>query len=118
MEAVREVTVWDLNFQPNHTYLLDGDRIVAYIPKGTDEVRVSKSGKVKLDRRYRKFEKVDAGVFGDLTKEPNEHIIKITGSKGQVYSVDKAEGTCTCPGFKFRGSCKHIEQARWEKTDA
>ena len=118
MEAVREITVWDLDFQPNHTYLLDGERIVAYIPKGTGEIRVSKSGKVKLDRRNRKFEKVDIKLFGDLTTQKDPNIIEVMGSKGNSYFVNKEERTCTCPGYKFRGACKHIEQAHWEKSYA
>lgn len=114
MEALREVTVWETEYQPNHTYLLDGDRIVAYIPKGTDEIRVSKSGRIKLDRRYRKFEKVDASVFGEVAR-PAAKTLKVEGSKGAVYEVDLEEGSCTCPGFKFRGQCKHINQLKEQK---
>ena len=42
---------------------------------------------------------------------------QIVGSKGTVYTVrhQKVAGvydyTCTCPSFKFRRKCKHIDQA-------
>lgn len=106
MEAVREVTIWDLNFQPNHIYLLDGDRIIAYIPKGSTEVRVSKSGKIKLDRRGRKFEQADISLFDGVKNSTNTIIVQ--GSKGKTYTVDPDANTCTCPGFTYRGTCKHL----------
>ena len=35
MEALKEVTVWeDSTTQCNHTYLLDGDKMLAYIKNG------------------------------------------------------------------------------------
>ena len=38
--------------------------------------------------------------------------VKIDGSKGSVYTVRKntktGDVTCSCPGFKYRGKCKHL----------
>ncbi len=110
MEAVRETTVWTgVDYRaPNHDYLLDGDRVVAYRPWGTGEIRVL-SGKIKLDRRGRKFEKLKDNPFKDLVKKAEPVAVEVKGSKGQTYLVNKDEGTCTCPGFTFRGACKHLE---------
>ena len=30
----------------------------------------------------------------------------VEGSKGQIYRVTGS--SCTCPGFTFRGACKHV----------
>lgn len=108
MEAVREVTVWEgVTRQPNHIYLLDGDKILAYIKWGEGKPEYL-SGKIKIDRRGRKFVAADKTLFKKVKQESS--LIEVKGSKGQVYSVDPEAKTCTCPGFTFRGDCKHIKE--------
>lgn len=110
MEAVREITVWTgVNRQPNHDYLLDGDRVMAYRKWGEGEV-IPCSGKVKLDRRGRKFVKLDPNPFGLFGKKKEPLVIEVQGSKGAIYFVNPEEKTCSCPGFTFRNSCKHIKE--------
>lgn len=108
MQALREITVWAGPDQPNHTYLMDGDKAVAYLKFHTGQPLYFKTP-IRLDKRGRKFEKVDdmAFLFGDKS-EPTT--IEVQGSKGAVYYVDPETKTCTCPGFSFRGHCKHIEE--------
>jgi len=40
----------------------------------------------------------------------------VVGSKGAHYTVRANQGryTCSCPGFGWRGKCKHIEQVKKE----
>jgi uncharacterized Zn finger protein len=40
--------------------------------------------------------------------------IAVKGSKGDVYYVtnENNEYKCTCVGFKYHGTCKHIDQVR------
>lgn len=46
------------------------------------------------------------------------HFMKVVGSKGDFYTITRAEFgfgpvlSCTCPGFHFRGKCKHVEMAK------
>ena len=107
MKAYKEITQWDVTYkQPNHHYLLDGDKMVAYIPHGKGVPTFFKSP-IRFDRRRRKLVEIDIKVFGNLASdEPTT--ITVKGSKGNTYDVDPVAKTCTCPGFTFRGNCKHV----------
>lgn len=107
MIAVIETTKWDWEHQPNHTYLLDGEKIVAYIPKGTTEIRYLKS-RMTINKRGRTFRELKVNPFKVAPAPKN--ILKIKGSKGNTYEIDLVEKTCTCPGFMYRGKCKHAEE--------
>jgi len=39
-------------------------------------------------------------------------VFEVAGSKGNKYTVTRSSKgwTCTCPGAKFRGTCKHITE--------
>lgn len=104
MEALRETTGDKF---PAHTYLLDGSTLVAYIKAGSREPYYFKSGIKGFDKRGRTFEVVKPNPF---KQERKSNAIPVAGSKGQVYYVDAGAKTCTCPGFQFRGTCKHLAE--------
>lgn len=107
MEALQETTVWKgVERQVNHVYLFDGTKAVAYIPFGDGKPFYFKKP-LQIDRRGRKFVKADAKLFKVKIKS---NLIEVQGSKGSVYSVDPDAQTCTCPGFSFRGACRHITE--------
>ncbi len=102
MEALRETTGGAF---PAHTYLLDGTTLVAYIKKGESEPFYFKNGIKGFDKRGRKFEIVKPNPF---KAKKQSTLIEVKGSKGNVYYINPEEKTCNCPGFTFRGSCKHL----------
>jgi hypothetical protein len=106
MQALKETTIWD-GTCVNHTYLLDGTNLVAYIRMGTTEPFYFKSPIKGFNKSGRKFVEVEPNPFA--IPEVESHLITVEGSKGQVYTVDTHEGTCTCPGYTFRGACKHVK---------
>lgn len=107
MQALLETTAWDGNCA-NHTYLLDGTTLIAYIRAGTSQPFYFKSPIKGFDKRARKFELVTPNPFE--VPAVADHVVLVTGSKGQTYTVDTAEGSCTCPGYTYRGACKHVKE--------
>lgn len=61
-------------------------------------------------RMVHSMEPIDGGAIqGTQLYEQNRNWT-VTGSKGQSYTVTQ-EGvkySCTCPGYQFRKSCRHI----------
>jgi hypothetical protein len=105
MIAVKEVTKWESDIQANHTYLLDGDNMVAYIKFGKGKPFYFKKP-IRIDKRGRKFEELKKNPF---KTEVKSELIEVLGSKGNKYFIDLEAKTCTCSGFTFRGTCKHIK---------
>ena len=108
MEALRETTEWAGNF-PNHTYLLEGTNLLAYIRAGTEQVTWFSKPMKNFDRRSRTFVKVDKGIFGSAQVQSS--LIQVQGSRGAVYYVDPEKQSCTCSGYTFRGRCRHLTEA-------
>lgn len=106
MEALLETTVWKAGTAANHTYLLDGTNLVAYIKAGSATPFYFKNPIKGFDKAKRTFRAVKPNPF-KITK--TSATIEVQGSKGQTYYIDPEAKTCTCSGFTFRGTCKHIK---------
>ena len=66
MEVIKEITDWNVDFrQPNHVYLMDGEKVIAYQKWGEGEPIYFKT-KQKLDKRRRKFVKVKVSPFNSV----------------------------------------------------
>ena len=102
MEALRETTGGQF---PAHIYLLDGNNLVSYIKSGDTEPFYFKNPIKGFDKRGRKFATVTPNPFKVKTQS---NLITVKGSNGKEYTIDPDAKTCTCPGFTFRGSCKHL----------
>ena len=103
MEALQETTGGQF---PPHIYLLDGNNLVSYIKSGETEPFYFKNPIKGFDKRGRKFEIVKPNPF-TVKATPR---IEVQGSKGQVYYIDTEDNSCTCPGYTFRGDCKHVKE--------
>jgi len=104
MEALQETTGGQF---PPHIYLLDGNKLVSYIKSGETEPFYFKNPIKGFDKRGRKFVTVTPNPF---KVKAQSNLITVKGSKGNEYTIDPEEKTCTCPGFTFRGACKHVAE--------
>jgi uncharacterized Zn finger protein len=85
---------------------------VAYIRWHEGEPEFFKTPQ-KMDKRYRKFEKADISLF-NVEDRKDPVILEVPGSKGATYYVNVEDKICTCPGFQFRGACKHVKELELE----
>tara|TARA_Y100000385_G_C12772355_1_gene499881 strand:- start:20 stop:349 length:330 start_codon:yes stop_codon:yes gene_type:complete len=106
IEILQEVTDWGKYKVNNGIYHINGaGSLVAYQPNADAELQVLKSPSKQFSKSRRKFTKI-----GERAEEVPSHVIEATGSKGNIYFVDTEKRTCTCPGFTFRGDCKHVKE--------
>jgi len=102
MEAVVETTGGEF---PAHTYLLDGNTLVAYVKVNETAPFYFRNPIKGFDRRGRKFEPGNKNLF---TEKKESNARTVIGSSGQTYTV--TEHSCTCPGYTYRGTCKHMAE--------
>lgn len=63
-EAIRETTVWEgISKAPNHIYLVEGTKAIAYIPWGNSKPIWFKHP-MMLDKRRRTFVAANTKLFG------------------------------------------------------
>jgi len=118
-QAYKETTVWeDGSTSINHTYLLEGDKMIAYMRSQTSVPFYFKKP-IMISRSKRTFELVEPNPF-ELAAVPQvvvaqeSNIREIEGSKGAVYYLNTDSLTCTCPGYTYRGVCKHVKELETE----
>lgn len=110
---LQEITEWK-NPAPNHLYVVDDSKskMIAYRPVGAVAFTTFKKP-IRYEGRGRKFTEVP-NTFGFTLAEPvvARQTWPVTGSKGEVYTVEKVDNnyTCTCSGYRFRGKCRHADQ--------
>jgi hypothetical protein len=89
-EAYRETTVWEGATTINHTYLLEGDNMIAYMRSQTSVPFYFKKP-IRIDKRGRKFERLDVNPFElvpQVVVAQESTVKEIEGSKGAKYYVD------------------------------
>ena len=98
IEILQEVTDWGDHRITNGIYHVNGaGHLVQYNDK------VFKNPMKQFSKARRKFTKI-----GERAEELAPGVITVQGSNGKVYTIDN--GKCSCPGYTFRGNCKHVKQ--------
>ena len=119
MKYFEEVTDWGSPTAKNHIYYLNDDKskMVGYIKHGTVDLfkfkqPISFYGKGRKFVELKKKGEPDSVYFGKKESQVPKQAIEVEGSNGKKYYVSKI-GTkymCTCPGFTFRHTCKHVAE--------
>ena len=122
LKIVREVTDWKVPYrQPNHVYVMSGDKILAMSRWGTEPPEYFANAN-RINRGGRKFVEVkqnpwrfDLSAAADLVEDQAQtqgETWTVQGSKGDQYIVSRDSGrwSCTCPGHGFRGRCRHVDE--------
>lgn len=113
MKTIQEVTDWEV---PNHIYFVTDakDKMYGYVKKSTGEVKEFNQP-LPFSASRRKFKEINnTWAFAPKAIEvvPDGFIKIVLGSKGERYTITEVDGIrqCSCPGYKFRGKCRHIGQ--------
>lgn len=105
MRLVLETTKWS-NAVANNYYLVTDNMeyIVGYMPYDSRQPTKFKKP-LRWDIRGRMFKTIHEYPESDPNTE------RVTGSKGQEYLLSRSNNrwVCTCPGFQFRGKCRHAD---------
>lgn len=97
IEILQEVTDWGNRKITNGVYHVNSSgQLVQYNDK------VFKNPIKNFSKSRRKFKKI-----GERPEELAPGAITVKGSNGNIYTIQ--DGKCSCPGFTFRGNCKHIK---------
>jgi hypothetical protein len=112
MKILQETTEWKDSWVPNHVYVLNDSQshMIAYVPAGSKMVKKF-SKPMAFDRRGRSFVELE----DESAPEPQPDVWTVAGSNGKTHTVTREAGggmnyQCTCPGYTYRGSCKHVAE--------
>lgn len=96
IEILQETTDWGNQPVANGIYHVNG---AGQLVQHNDKVFMNPIKQFSKARRT--FKKI-----GERPEAISNRAKIVIGSKGQEYIIE--DDKCTCPGFKFRGECKHV----------
>jgi|TARA_B100002019_G_scaffold266892_1_gene257549 hypothetical protein len=104
IEILQEVTDWGKLKVNNGIYHVNSaGKLVAYQPNSKAEVQHLKVPSTQFSKARRKFKKI-----GEYEEQFDSDVIKVQGSNGNIYTIQ--DGKCSCPGYTYRGDCKHVKE--------
>jgi len=98
IEILQEVTDWGDYSVANGIYHVNS---AGQLVQHNDTV--FKNPIKQFSKARRQFVKI-----GERPEEFSKDVIVVKGSNGNTYTIE--DGKCSCPGFTFRGDCKHVKE--------
>jgi len=107
--VLEEITDWE--YPGGMYHVNDSGALVGYQPPNGEYKEFINPMK-RFSKSRRKFRTLCNRNDASAPAVPEGITWVVQGSKGTNYVVSDVEGklSCTCPGFKFRRKCKHIEK--------
>jgi len=106
IEILQEVTDWGKYKVNNGIYHVNSaGKLVAYQANAKEPLQILNVPSTQFSKSRRKFKKI-----GERPEELDANIVEVKGSTGKTYIIDLDKKTCTCPGFTYRGNCKHVKE--------
>lgn len=98
IEILQEITDWGKYNVTNGVYHVNSaGQLVQHNDK------VFKNPIKQFSKARRKFTKI-----GERPEELAPDVKVVKGSNGKTYTIE--DGKCSCPGYTFRGNCKHVKE--------
>jgi hypothetical protein len=98
IEILQEITDWGKYNVTNGVYHVNSaGQLVQHNDK------VFKNPIKQFSKARRKFTKI-----GERPEELAPDVKVVKGSNGKTYTIE--DGKCSCPGYTFRGNCKHLKE--------
>jgi len=98
IEILQEITDWGKYPVANGVYHVNSaGQLVQHNDK------VFKNPIKQFSKARRKFTKI-----GERPEELSSDVVIVKGSNGNTYTIE--DGKCSCPGYTFRGNCKHVKE--------
>ena len=98
IEILQEITDWGKYNVTNGVYHVNSaGQLVQHNDK------VFKNPIKQFSKARRKFTKI-----GERPEELAPDVTVVKGSNGKTYTIE--DGKCSCPGYTFRGNCKHVKE--------
>jgi hypothetical protein len=100
IKVLKETTDWPYK---GVYHVNSSNELVAFQPTIDSPVKTFKEPMKNFSKSYRKFE-----LIKEYEETFDSDVITVKGSNGNTYII--RDGKCSCPGFTFRGRCKHVEE--------
>lgn len=95
-------------------YTYEGELVAtpSWVPYDAIAMTTGEKGRFSI-RIIAKEDIISIDGEDSVTIKPSKRVVMVHGSKGDTYTVELSDkgNNCTCSGFQFRRTCRHIQEA-------
>ena len=102
IKVLQETTDWPFK---GVYHVNSSNELVAYQANENSPVKNFKNPMKNFSKSRRKFK-----LLREYEEKFDSDVKVVNGSNGNTYTIK--DGKCSCPGFTFRGKCKHTAEVK------